>query len=143
MMNMIRDYGNSSNDTGREANLVGHILSRDQLEELEKVAISKANLIQMTKADSKASPATAAFGQTLSAFDDKNTFKAANSKLFNPTSIITLKKQLISNEEERTLLRASLGDQKNLKFLRYFIIPSDDIILNMNELGFNKLALSP
>ena len=44
MLNVIRDnYGNSSNDTGPDTNLVGHILTREQADELEKAAISKAN----------------------------------------------------------------------------------------------------
>jgi len=40
MMNIIREnYGSSSNDTGRDFNLVGHIIHREQLEELEKIAL--------------------------------------------------------------------------------------------------------
>jgi hypothetical protein len=71
--------------------------------------------------------------------DDKGlTFaKAGRPSFSNP------KKLLITNDDERALLRASLSDQKNLRFLRYFIIPNEDIMFTMSEMGINRVALTP
>ena len=137
-MNVIREnFGNSSNDTGPDNNLLGHIITRDQVDELEKVAIHKANQAQANKAELKISPSTPG-GYSIVNDDKGLTFsKAGRPSLSNP------KKLLITNEDERALLRASLSDQKNLRFLRYFIIPNEDIIFTMNEMGINRVALTP
>jgi hypothetical protein len=137
-MNVIREnFGNSSNDTGPDNNLLGHIITRDQVDELEKVAIHKANQAQANKAELKISPSTPGGYSIVN--DDKGLTisKAGRPSLSNP------KKLLITNEDERALLRASLSDQKNLRFLRYFIIPNEDIIFTMNEMGINRVALTP
>lgn len=58
-MNVVREnFGNSSNDTGPDNNLLWHIITRDQVDELEKVAIHKANQAQASKAELKISPST-------------------------------------------------------------------------------------
>ena len=139
-MNVIREnFGNSSNDTGPDNNLVGHIITRDQVDDMERVAIHKANQAQANKEELKISPSTPG-GYTN---DEKRLSSAKSSKLQNPPSFLNPKKLLISHEDERALLRASLSDQKNLRFLRYFIIPNEDIMFTMNEMGINKVALTP
>jgi len=138
-MNVVREnFGNSSNDTGPDNNLLGHIITRDQVDELEKVAIHKANQAQASKAELKISPSTPGGGYQIANDDKGLTFaKAGRPSLTNP------KKLLITNEDERALLRASLSDQKNLRFLRYFIIPNEDIMFTMNQMGINRVALTP
>jgi hypothetical protein len=137
-MNVIREnFGNSSNDTGPDNNLLGHIITRDQVDEMEKVAIHKANQAQANKAELKISPSTPG-GYSIVNDDKGLTFaKAGRPSFSNP------KKLLITNEDERALLRASLSDQKNLRFLRYFIIPNEDIMFTMSEMGINRVALTP
>ena len=55
-MNALRDnFGNSSNDTGPDSNLIGHIVTRDHVDELERLAINKANQAQASK-EQKISP---------------------------------------------------------------------------------------
>jgi hypothetical protein len=104
---------------------------------LEKVAIHKANQAQANKAELKISPSTPG-GHSIVNDDKGLTFaKAGKPLLSNP------KKLLITNEDERALLRASLSDQKNLRFLRYFIIPNEDIMFTMSEMGINRVALTP
>lgn len=140
-MNVIKEnFGNSSNDTGPDHNLVGHIITRDQVDDLERAAIHKANQAQANKAELKISPSTPG-GYSIKN-DEKGVSTPKHGKLQNP-SFLNPKKLLISNEDERALLRASLSDQKNLRFLRYFIIPNEDIMFKMNELGINKVALTP
>jgi hypothetical protein len=106
---------------------------------LEKVAVHKANQAQANKLELKISPSTPGAGYSIMNEDKGLNFSKAGGR----PSLLYPKKLLISNEEERALLRASLSDQKNLRFLRYFILPNEDLIFTMNEMGLNKVALTP
>jgi hypothetical protein len=44
LMNQAKEnYGNNSNDTAPDANQIGHILTREQIEDLERQAIQLAD----------------------------------------------------------------------------------------------------